>query len=337
MEGHGIYKTTKVLSQDAEMILLKVESQAADQKVETFILRKVKGGTSYEKTGVTHVGFSKIQESWEESGWFCTVEEYLPKTLKELIDFYKKQNSSFPSVLAKIYSFQLLKLIAYAKLKNLLLNLQPDKIRVDTKTQRIAISLFDTVEISSKESKGKVSASSLFKKNIYSSPERLLESKNISFESDVFSLGCIMAEMVLLRPLFTVESGSNDPKDQLSRMVQVLGEPSIADKNSLINPISSWPLQPTTQTNQPTTKLLDILKSSNSEIEPDFFTILSKMLLWTPSTRALPQMLMIHQFFTPVLTQQVKVNGQEILPLANFSLLEQTCYGEYYQQLPILK
>lgn len=58
----------------------------------------------------------------------------------------------------------------------------------------------------------------------YRAPELLLRSTNYNSPVDIFALGCIMAELYTLVPLF---AGSNEV-DQLNKIVKILGTP---DKN----------------------------------------------------------------------------------------------------------
>jgi serine/threonine protein kinase len=56
----------------------------------------------------------------------------------------------------------------------------------------------------------------------YRAPELVLRSKNYDSSVDMFALGCIMAELILGRPLFPGFSET----DQLTRIVTILGTPS---------------------------------------------------------------------------------------------------------------
>lgn len=56
----------------------------------------------------------------------------------------------------------------------------------------------------------------------YRAPELLLGSTEYSTPIDIWSIGCIFAEMVTKRPLFTGDS----EVDQLYRIFRVLGTPN---------------------------------------------------------------------------------------------------------------
>ncbi|KAL0233641.1 hypothetical protein PCE1_002154 [Barthelona sp. PCE] len=70
----------------------------------------------------------------------------------------------------------------------------------------------------------------------YRPPEVLIGERNYSFAVDMWSVGCIFAEMVLGRPLFP---GSNS-KDQLRRIFKVLGTPSEQSTTGMA-PNRVWP------------------------------------------------------------------------------------------------
>lgn len=55
----------------------------------------------------------------------------------------------------------------------------------------------------------------------YRAPECVLRSHQYGFNSDVFAIGCVMAELYLLKPLFPGQS----EMDQLERIFKILGTP----------------------------------------------------------------------------------------------------------------
>jgi len=55
----------------------------------------------------------------------------------------------------------------------------------------------------------------------YRAPEILLHSRRYNWQVDIYAVGCIMAELYMMRPLFP---GTNEV-DQLNRICSVLGTP----------------------------------------------------------------------------------------------------------------
>lgn len=63
----------------------------------------------------------------------------------------------------------------------------------------------------------------------YRAPEVLLGSKSYDKPADIWSLGCILAEMLLNKPIFP----GNSTLNQLERILSFTGKPSVDDINSL--------------------------------------------------------------------------------------------------------
>lgn len=59
----------------------------------------------------------------------------------------------------------------------------------------------------------------------YRPPEILLQSRKYSSEVDLWSIGCIIAELLLLKPLY---QGKNE-EDQLNRIFEVNGLPTVEE------------------------------------------------------------------------------------------------------------
>ncbi len=63
----------------------------------------------------------------------------------------------------------------------------------------------------------------------YRAPEVLLGSKNYGESADVWSIGCILAEILTGKPFFP----GNSTLNQLERVLAFIGQPSMQDINSL--------------------------------------------------------------------------------------------------------
>ena len=56
----------------------------------------------------------------------------------------------------------------------------------------------------------------------YRAPEVLLRTRDYNAPVDMFAVGCIMAELVMLRPLFP----GNSESDMIQRVCQIMGTPN---------------------------------------------------------------------------------------------------------------
>lgn len=120
----------------------------------------------------------------------------------------------------------------------------------------------------------------------YRPPDVLMGSRSYSTSLDVWSVGCIFAEMATGRPLFP---GSSD-QDQLMKIFQVLGTPN----NELWPEVSKLPLWKADYPKlgpQP-------WKGFVPKLSPVGIDLLSKMLLFDPSKRISAREAMKHAYFS---------------------------------------
>lgn len=129
----------------------------------------------------------------------------------------------------------------------------------------------------------------------YRAPELLLCSTNYNSPIDIFAMGCIMAEMYLLRPL----APGNSEADQLMKLCLVLGTPpqewqegyQLAAQRRIDFPKC------------PVTPLESIIPNASA----DAIDLILKMLQWDPNKRPTANQCLQHHFFT----QDVRAEYQQ--------------------------
>lgn len=123
----------------------------------------------------------------------------------------------------------------------------------------------------------------------YRSPELLLGTTTYNFEIDIWSIGCIFAELVTKDPLF---QGKNEV-DQLSKIFALLGTPtrqSWPEFHTLPNAKALHPLLSTKQPHQKTRLSLPYLPQSGH-------TLLTSLLSLNPASRPTAQHILQHPYF----------------------------------------
>jgi len=126
----------------------------------------------------------------------------------------------------------------------------------------------------------------------YRAPDVLLGSRKYSTSVDIWSVGCIFAEMVNARPLFP---GTNDA-DQLMKIFKVLGTP---------NP-TNWPEMtqlPDYKDNFPVYPGVN-LKKIIRKLEPAGIDLLERMLEYDPTKRISAESALHHPYFRDLKTQR---------------------------------
>ncbi|KGG50643.1 glycogen synthase kinase-3 beta-like protein [Mitosporidium daphniae] len=116
----------------------------------------------------------------------------------------------------------------------------------------------------------------------YRAPELLLASTNYSYAVDLWSAGCVMAELILNIPIFP---GTND-LDQMLQIIRVLGSPSQEDLDAM-------------NSSQMSFKFSTILPAQFSG-DPLLVDFLSALLRYSPLKRISAVDALLHPFFESI-------------------------------------
>jgi serine/threonine protein kinase len=128
----------------------------------------------------------------------------------------------------------------------------------------------------------------------YRAPEILLGGKQYSTPVDVWSIGCIFAEMVTRQPLFPGDSEI----DQLFRIFRMLGTPN----QETWPGVSDYPDYKSTFPQWKPESLAKHIK----DLEPLGLDLLQKMLVYEPSKRISAREALKHPFFNDLRQMQMK-------------------------------
>lgn len=234
------------------------------------------------------------------------VMEYFKNDLYGIIRYYRKKQIDFPNPLGKIYSYQLLRAIAYThNLGYVHRDIKPQNILVNQENHRIVLCDYGSAKYMNLGEKSLTYICSRF----YRAPEMILGCPKYGKSVDIWSLGCVIAEMYLGCPLFL---GKNS-KDMIEKIVDFLGTPSEEEINAL---------RKDNKYEFPQKEKKDFESFFRKGTDPQLFDLLKKMLLYDPRERIKPLDALLHPFFDELREDNLTINGRKLVDLFDFGSVE---------------
>ncbi|XP_039257269.2 uncharacterized protein LOC120333933 isoform X2 [Styela clava] len=228
---------------------------------------------------LSHVNVIKLKEVVRENDNLYFVFEYMRENLYQLM---KDRDKHFPETTVRNIVFQVLQGLAFMH--------KHGYFHRDMKPENLLCMGQDLVKIAdfglAREIRSQPPYTDYVSTRWYRAPEVLLRSTNYSSPIDIWALGCIMAELYMLRPLFP---GSSE-LDEIFKLCQVLGPASKADWPEGYQLASRmnfrWP-QCTA------TPLKTLIPNASSEA----LQLIQEMLHWNPKKRPTAVQALHHPYF----------------------------------------
>lgn len=132
------------------------------------------------------------------------VMDYIPDTVYKVMKTYLKMKQMVPPLLVKLYSYQMLRGIAYLHAVGIChRDIKPQNVLVDTSSHILKICDFGSAK---QLIPGEPNVSYICSR-YYRAPELIFGNTNYTTQIDVWSIGCVIAELMLGQPIFPGESG----------------------------------------------------------------------------------------------------------------------------------
>jgi len=234
-----------------------------------------------------------------EEVYLNCVMDYIPDTLSRLVRQYSKSKQQFPKIVVKLYSFQLLKALNYIHTMGIChRDIKPQNVLVDPNTHILKLCDFGSAK---KLVKGEPNISYICSR-YYRAPELIFGATDYTTQVDVWSTGCVIAEIILGCPVFPGESAS----DQLVEIIKILGTPS---KNQILAMNNE-----ATEFKFPQIKAYPWVKIfRNKYVEDSFIDLISTLLVYDPNIRAKPLKALLHPYYDELRDPNTKLpNGKNI-------------------------
>ncbi|VDO07155.1 unnamed protein product [Rodentolepis nana] len=263
--------------------------------------------------------FFYVMGDQKEEVYLNLVLEYVPETVYRVARRYTRQKEIIPMLFAKLYMYQLFRSLAYIHSKGIChRDIKPQNLLLDPSTGVLKLCDFGSAKILVK---GEPNVSYICSR-YYRAPELIFGAVNYTCQIDVWSAGCVFAELLLGQPIFPGESGV----DQLVEIIKVLGTPSheqIRDMNPDYREFKF-----------PQIKAHPWPKVFRPQTSPDAIQLVSKLLDYTSSKRLKPLEACLHPFFDELRLEGTTLPDKTPLPpLFNFSEDERAANPELIAKL----
>ena len=230
----------------------------------------------------------------------------MPETLYKELKTYMKLKKNMPLLLIKLYSYQIIRGLAYMHALGIChRDMKPQNILTDPETHELKICDFGSAK---KLVKGQPNVSYISSR-AYRAPELIFGATEYTTAIDLWSGGCVIAEMVLQTAIFSGESSL----EQIVEIIKVLGTPNKSQIQAMNPEYKEYRF--------PVIKPLSWDKVFKGKKLPDeFFDLIGQMLIYDPSKRTKPLYLLAHPFFDELRLKNTKLpNGKNLPDLFNFN------------------
>ncbi|KAK2962440.1 putative Glycogen synthase kinase-3 beta [Blattamonas nauphoetae] len=270
--------------------------------------------------------FFVSKEAGSRRTFLHIVMEYVPATLAYVNKRYVRAGQHVPLDQIRMYSYQLLRSCAFIHGYGIVhRDLKPQNVLVNPQTGELKLCDFGSAKVILE---GEASICYICSR-YYRAPELVFGARYYDTTSDLWGIGCIIAELLLGRPLFPGES--ND--DQMKKIVQIMGIPTKEEMRDMKAeyrcPFSN--VTPVT-----------LKQALPPNLDPLCLDLLEKLLTYSPKGRLTAFKALNHPFFDcltdviPPETQAeegVKQKHVYTAPFFNFTPIEVEMYGTLCQDI----
>ncbi|XP_073511971.1 glycogen synthase kinase-3 alpha isoform X3 [Phyllobates terribilis] len=260
--------------------------------------------------------------------------DFVPETVYRVARHFAKAKSTLPSIYVKVYMYQLFRSLAYIHSQGVChRDIKPQNLLVDPDTAVLKLCDFGSAK---QLVRGEPNVSYICSR-YYRAPELIFGATDYTANIDIWSAGCVLAELLLGQPIFPGDSGV----DQLVEIIKVLGTPS-REQIREMNPnytefkfpqIKAHPWTKVRSEEPPAmvmavTALPSLFSSPLGQVfkprtSPEAITLCSRLLEYTPDTRLSPLQACAHSFFDELRDPNTRLpSGRELPPIFNFSSVE---------------
>lgn len=306
MIGHGSFGAVflaKVVETDEVVAIKKVLQDRRFKNRELQIMRQLMKLPHPYIVALRHYFISR--GSKPDDVYLNLVLEYVPETLYSVAKHYNKSRQMFPIMSIKLYMYQLARALAHIHGMGIChRDIKPQNLLVDPNLQVLKLCDFGSAKVLVAGEPNVAYICSRY----YRAPELIFGSTDYSTAIDVWSQGCVMAELLLGRPIFPGSSGV----DQLVEIIKVLGTPT-RDELKAMNPNYQEFKFPQIQA-QPFSTIF------KSQIPVEAIDLCQALLFYVPTRRFKAIEACGHEFFDELRLETTRLPNGSALPMDLYDL-----------------
>ncbi|XP_060073136.1 glycogen synthase kinase-3 beta-like isoform X1 [Ylistrum balloti] len=237
--------------------------------------------------------------------------EYVPETVYRVARHYSKSKQTIPIIYIKLYMYQLFRSLAYIHSQGVChRDIKPQNLLLDPESGILKLCDFGSAKVLVR---GEPNVSYICSR-YYRAPELIFGATDYTCQIDVWSAGCVLAELLLGQPIFPGDSGV----DQLVEIIKVLGTPT-REQIREMNPNYTEFKFPQIRAH-PWSKVLTVFRPRTPA---EAIQLVSRLLEYTPGSRISPLEACAHTFFDELRKSSTRLpSGKELPPLFNFTQQE---------------
>lgn len=232
--------------------------------------------------------------------------EFVPETVYSISRRHHKHNIPLPHLYVKLYLYQLSRALAHIHALGIChRDIKPQNLLVNPKNQQLKLCDFGSAKALVK---GEPNVSYICSR-YYRAPELIFGSTDYTTAIDIWSQGCVGAELLLGQPLFPGDSGV----DQLVEIIKVLGTPTKEEIRSMNSNYIEFKF--------PQIKGCQWRKIFRNKTPDEAMDFIAATLAYTPSQRLKPFEGCAHPFFDELRADDTELpnNGGTLPPLFDFT------------------
>ncbi|SPP81143.1 putative glycogen synthase kinase-3 homolog [Drosophila guanche] len=302
----GVVFQAKMVPSNEQVAIKKVLQDRRFKNRELQIMRKLR----HENIVILKYFFYSSGEKRDEV-YLNLVMEFIPETLYKVERQYARAKQTLPVNYVRLYMYQLLRSMAYLHSIGFChRDIKPQNMLLDSETAVLKLCDFGSAK---QLVSGEPNVSYICSR-YYRAPELIFGATDYTTKIDIWSAGCVLAELLLGQLIFPGDSGV----DQIVEIVKVMGTPTteqLHDMNPHYKQFKLPQLKP-----HPWSKVFRIRTPAEA------IDLVSKLLIYTPNARSSPMMAITHPFFDELRQDpyQLLPNGRSLPPLFNFTDYERS-------------